>query len=144
MGMQVDKKRYTGALADINVTPLVDVILVLLIIFMMAAPVVLQGLQTNLPKAIVSDMEIDSDQVVVTVTLNRMTYINNDPVNREDFARELQRQIAATGKDFVYIRADKDLNYGEVVRVIEMIKEAGVPNLGLVTEEGFAEDEEGR
>ena len=73
MGMQLDNKRYTGALADINVTPLVDVILVLLIIFMMAAPVVLQGLQTNLPKAIVSDMEIDSDQVVVTITLNKMT-----------------------------------------------------------------------
>lgn len=141
MAFQVDKKRYTGALADINVTPLVDVVLVLLLIFMIAAPVVLQGLETNLPRAIVSDLEIESNQVVVTVTLDKLMYINNDPVNREDFINELQRHMASIDQKFVYLRADKDLNYGEVVRVIELIKDAGVPNLGIVTEQGFSEEE---
>ena len=141
MAFQVDKKRYTGVLADINVTPLVDVVLVLLIIFMIAAPVVLQGLATELPRAIVSDLEIESDLVVVTMTLNKLLYINNDPVNREDFIEELRRQVSVTGKNYVYIRADRALSYGDVVRVIEMIKEAGVPNLGIVTEQGYAQEQ---
>jgi biopolymer transport protein TolR len=141
MAFQVDKRRYTGALADINVTPLVDVVLVLLIIFMIAAPVVLQGLQTDLPKAIVSDMEIDSNQLVVTITLNKLTYINNDPVNREDFVEELRSKMSGAEHEFVYLRADKSLQYGDVVRIIEMIKEAGVPNLGIVTEQGREEEE---
>lgn len=141
MAFQADKKRYTGALADINVTPLVDVVLVLLIIFMIAAPVVLQGLATELPKAIISDLEIESDQVVVTVTLNKMTYINNDPVNRERFVDELKRRVAMTGQKYVYLRGDVALSYGDIVRVIEMIKEAEIPNLGIVTEQGHSESE---
>ena len=140
MAHQLDKKRYTGALADINVTPLVDVTLVLLIVFMIAAPVVLQGLETDLPKTIVSDMEIDSNQVVVTLTVDKITYINNEPVNREEFIDELKRQAAARGQNFVYLRADKALTYGNVVRIIEMIKKAGIPNLGIVTEQGMAEE----
>jgi biopolymer transport protein TolR len=139
MAFQTDKKRYTGALSDINVTPLVDVTLVLLIIFMIAAPVVLQGLETDLPRAMVSDVEIESDQVVVTVTAERAVFINQDPVNREEFVEQLRASLAAAGKNYVYLRADKSLNYGEVVRVLELIKESGVPNIGLVTEQGREE-----
>jgi biopolymer transport protein TolR len=139
MAFQTDKKRYTGALSDINVTPLVDVTLVLLIIFMIAAPVVLQGLETDLPRAMVSDVEIQSDQVVVTVTAERAVFINQDPVNREEFVEQLRASLAAAGKSYVYLRADKSLNYGEVVRVLELIKESGVPNIGLVTEQGREE-----
>lgn len=141
MGMQTHDRRYTGALADINVTPLVDVILVLLIIFMIAAPVMLQGLSTDLPKAIVSDLEIESDQVVVTITADRLLYINNDPISRQQFIESLQDQLLAAQKNSVYLRADKNLRYGDVVSVIELIKEAGVPHLGIITEQGFEEDE---
>ena len=129
-----------SALSDINVTPLVDVMLVLLIIFMIAAPVVLQGLETDLPKAVVSDLEIESDQVVVSLTLDKLLYINNDPVNREDFAQELRRNMEGKESQFVYIRADRTLSWGDVVFVIEMIKDAGVPNLGIITEYGEAEE----
>lgn len=139
MAVTPDKRRYTGALADINVTPLVDVVLVLLIIFMIAAPVVLQGLETNLPKAIVSDLEIDSTSVVVTLTLNKLLFINNDPINREDFIDELQQQVARSGQEFVYLRADKALVYADVVRIMELIKQAGVPHLGIITEQGIEE-----
>lgn len=141
MAFQVDKKRYTGALADINVTPLVDVTLVLLIIFMIAAPVVLQGLSTELPKTIVSDLEIESNQVVVTITLNKMMYINNEPVNKEKFVDELKRRVAQAGQKYVYLRGDVALSYGDVVRVIELIKEADIQNLGIVTEQGRSESE---
>ena len=141
MAMQTDKKRYTGALSDINVTPLVDVTLVLLIIFMIAAPVVLQGLETELPRALVSDMELESDQVVVTLTSERAVFINQDPVNREEFIARLREALAAAGKRYVYLRADKGLAYGEVVRVLELVKEAGVPNIGLVTEQGREEEQ---
>lgn len=140
MTFQIDKKRYTGALADINVTPLVDVILVLLIIFMIASPVVLQGLQTELPKAIISDLEIESNQVVVTLTLNKVLFINQDPVSREDFIQTLRDRVSAAPQRYVYLRADKALTYGDVARVIELIKEAGVPNMGIVTELGREED----
>ena len=137
MAFQTDKKRYTGALSDINVTPLVDVVLVLLIIFMIAAPVVLQGLETNLPRTIVTDMEIDSRQLVVTVTLNKALFINQDPVSRDDFVEELRRRLASAPQSFVYLRADRALAYGEVVRVVEMIKRSGAANMGLVTEQGI-------
>lgn len=140
MAVTPDKRRYTGALADINVTPLVDVVLVLLIIFMIAAPVVLQGLETNLPKAIVSDLEIDAKSVVVTLTLNKLLFINNDPINREDFIGELQQQLAISGQEFVYLRADKALTYGDVVRIMELIKQASVPHLGIITEQGIIEE----
>lgn len=141
MAMQTQDRRYTGALADINVTPLVDVILVLLIIFMIAAPVVLQGLSTDLPRAIVSDLEIESDQVVVTITADKLLYINNDPSSRQQFVEQLQETLVASGKNSVYLRADKNLIYADVVRVIELIKEAGVPHLGIVTEQGVPEEE---
>jgi len=141
MGMQTNDKRYTGALADINVTPLVDVILVLLIIFMIAAPVVLQGLATDLPRAIISDLEIESDQVVVTITSGRLLYINNDPVSRQQFVDALQNQLATMGKNSVYLRADKNLIYGDVVSVIEMIKESGVPHMGIITEQGESDEQ---
>ena len=141
MAMQTDKKRYTGALSDINVTPLVDVTLVLLIIFMIAAPVVLQGLETELPRALVSDMELESDQVVVTLTSERAVFINQDPVNRDEFIARLREALAAAGKHYVYLRADKSLAYGEVIRVLELVKEAGIPNIGLVTEQGREEEQ---
>ena len=141
MAFQTDKKRFTGALSDINVTPLVDVTLVLLIIFMIAAPVVLQGLETELPRAMVSDMELESDQVVITVTAERAVFINQDPVNRDKFVDRLRESLAAAGRRYVYLRADRALNYGEVVRVIELIKESGVPNIGLVTEQGIEEEQ---
>ncbi|HUX06659.1 MAG TPA: biopolymer transporter ExbD [Acidobacteriota bacterium] len=141
MAFQTDKKRFTGALSDINVTPLVDVTLVLLIIFMIAAPVVLQGLETDLPRAMVSDVELESDQVVVTVTAERAVFINQEPVNRDSFVDQLRENLAAAGRHYVYLRADKSLSYGDVVRVIELIKESGVPNIGLVTEQGIEEEQ---
>ena len=137
MAFQTDKKRYTGALSDINVTPLVDVVLVLLIIFMIAAPVVLQGLETDLPRTIVTDLEIDSRQLVVTVTLSKALFINQDPVGRDVFVEELRRRLASAPHSFVYLRADRALSYGEVVRVVEKIKQAGAANMGLVTEQGI-------
>lgn len=133
MAFQTDKKRYTGALSDINVTPLVDVVLVLLIIFMIAAPVILQGLNTRLPRTTLSDADIDSERIVVTVNSEGELSINQTYIKAEDFVRSLQYTVADREK-YVYLRADKDLPYGEVVKVIEMIKESGVVDVGIVTE----------
>lgn len=133
MAFQTDKKRYTGALSDINVTPLVDVVLVLLIIFMIAAPVILQGLNTRLPRTTLSDADIDSERIVVTVNSEGELSINQTYIKADDFVRSLQYTVADREK-YVYLRADKDLPYGEVVKVIEMIKESGVVDVGIVTE----------
>ena len=133
MAFQTDKKRYTGALCDINVTPLVDVVLVLLIIFMIAAPVILQGLNTRLPRTRMGDAEVDSENVVVTINNMGELSINQSMSEPEEFVRTLQLLMADREK-YVYLRADKDLAYGEVVKVIELIKESGVYDVGMVTE----------
>lgn len=133
MAFQTDKKRYTGALSDINVTPLVDVVLVLLIIFMVTAPVVLQGLNTRLPKTSISDADVESRQVVVTLDGESELFINQSSVKAEEFSRTLTYTLVDREK-YVYLRADKNLPYGEVVKVIELIKEAGVVDVGIVTE----------
>lgn len=136
MAFQTDKKRYTGALSDINVTPLVDVTLVLLIVFMIAAPVVLQGLETDLPRTEVGDAQLSSEQLVVTLTGQRALFINNDPVSRVDFVQAMQERLAAAADRYVYLRADKNLLYGEVVAILELIKKSGVANVAIVTEQG--------
>jgi biopolymer transport protein TolR len=133
MAFQTDKKRYTGALCDINVTPLVDVVLVLLIIFMIAAPVIMQSLNTQLPKTTISDANVKSEQVVVTIDSLGEISVNQSSVRAEDLVKALQIVLVEREK-YVYLRADKDLPYGEVVKVIELIKQAGIHDIGMVTE----------
>ncbi len=123
-----------GMIAQINVTPLVDVMLVLLVIFMVTAPMMQQGVQVNLPKADTKGMSAQEDTVIVTVDRNGRTFINKDEVPGGDLRPKLAEMFATRTKKEVFLKADAGVPYGEVVRAMAEIKGAGIERLGMVTE----------
>ncbi len=125
------KTKYT-ALAEINVTPLVDVTLVLLIIFMLTAPFIQAGIKVKLPKA-KSTVLKETDAVVITVSKDKQIYINNELVDKAQLGDALVT-LKATGEDRVFIRADEDVPYGAVMEVIGEVKAAGIDDVGMITE----------
>jgi biopolymer transport protein TolR len=121
-------------LSDINVTPFVDVMLVLLIIFMVTAPMMMQGVDVALPEATSDPLPSDQEQLMVTIDKNNQLYINDFQIGL-DFLQEKLKKIIEGRKDReVFLRADKEISYGMVVRVMAEIKGAGIEKLGMVTE----------
>lgn len=121
-------------MSDINVTPFVDVMLVLLIIFMVTAPMMMQGVNVSLPEATSKPLPSETDQLIITINKDSQIFINDYQVTL-NFLQERLRKIIENRKDReVYLKADKNIAYGMVVRVMSEIKEAGVEKLGMVTE----------
>jgi len=120
-------------MSDINVTPFVDVMLVLLIIFMVTAPMMMQGVDVALPEATAKPLVTQKDNLVITVNKEQQIHINDFQVE-PDFLREKLKKILETKSEReVYFRADKEVPYGFVVKVMAEIKAAGVDRLGMVT-----------
>jgi len=117
-------------LAEINVTPLVDVILVLLIIFMVSAPMMTSGIDVNLP-ATTAGKAIEEERVVVTLTADRKIYINDDIIHPDLFPDRMEK-LARLKKE-VFLKADAALPYGDVIRLVGRLKAAGIENVALVT-----------
>lgn len=127
--MKVD--RHRGALSDINVTPLVDVMLVLLIIFMVTAPLMQQGMDVNLPEAKGKDLP-DEERINIVLNKNGRIYIDDKAVGINELG---SRMRALSGKNpNVFLRADKDVPYGLVAEVMGEVKDAGIEKLGMITE----------
>jgi biopolymer transport protein TolR len=131
MGGQQDERR---PMADINVTPLVDVMLVLLVIFMVTAPMMQQGVQVNLPKANTKAMTPQDEAVVVSVDKSGKVFINKDEIPAADLRNRLTAMFASREKKEVFLKADAGVPYGEVVKAMADIKGAGIERLGMVTE----------
>jgi TolR protein len=127
----VKVERDRGVMSEINVTPLVDVMLVLLIIFMVTAPLLQQGIDVNLPKAKGKDMPPE-ERVALVIKKDMKVYMNDTPVSIEEMRKKLQALSKANAN--VFLKADKDVPYGFVVEVMGEIKEAGIEKLGMVTE----------
>lgn len=123
-----------AVMAEINVTPLVDVMLVLLVIFMVTAPMMQQGVQVNLPKADTKAMTAVEESVVVSVDKNGRVFIDKDEVPAGDLRERLLSKFATRAKKEVFLKADAGVPYGEVVRTMADIKGAGIERLGMVTE----------
>jgi len=122
-------------IANINVTPLVDVMLVLLIIFMVAAPMLHQGVEVALPQVANDPLpQRDEDPMVLTITTNRLVYIKDNPVQPSRLADTLLPLMEARRDEAVFVKADKDVPYGLVLEVIDIINRAGTFRIGLVTE----------
>ncbi len=121
-------------MSEINVTPLVDVMLVLLIIFMVTAPMLQQGVDVDLPKTKPSPIKIDEERLVVTVTRTKNVYINKRSFAVKDLKKKLEKIREANPGKEVFLRADKNVPYGFVVEVMAAIKEAGISKLGMVTD----------
>ncbi|MBI1993917.1 MAG: protein TolR [Deltaproteobacteria bacterium] len=123
----------TTTISQINVTPLVDVMLVLLVIFMVTAPIIQQGVQVNLPQAKAGAIPGKEEQLVVAIARNGRIYLNDNPMTLPELGQKL-RAISKIRRDKeVYLRADQDVRYGIVMRTIAEIKQAGIEKLGMVT-----------
>ena len=127
-------RRKRRVAADLNLTNLIDVIFALLIIFMITAPMMTQGVQVDLPKAEAENVETDEDVIQVSVTSKNEIYINDDMIPLNRFATKFANEFAGRLDVPVYINADADVPYGIVIRVIAMVQKAGVVKLGFLTE----------
>ena len=125
--------RFGPSLSDINVTPLVDVILVLLIIFMVTAPMMTRGIDVRLPKT-ESGSDATEQRLVVSIDSDNTVYLNDRPVNVNLLTDRLKTEIKSTGIDFVFLRADQAVPYGRVMVVMDQIKKAGADRVGMVTQ----------
>ena len=132
--MAFSGQRNNEALSQINVTPLVDVMLVLLVIFMVTAPILQQGVEVNLPQVRAGALTGDEVQLVVTVTSAGAVYLNDATMSAPDLLTKLQAVLREAPDRAVYLRADAAVPYGEVMRVIASLREAGVQRLGMITE----------
>jgi biopolymer transport protein TolR len=120
-------------MSDINVTPFVDVMLVLLIIFMVTAPMMVQGVDVALPVATSGPLPANEDNLIISVDNDRKVYINNQEVSVAFLAEKLGAVLENMNTDAVYLKADKQVPYGVVVHVMSQIKKAGVTTLGMIT-----------
>ncbi len=121
-------------MSEINVTPFVDVMLVLLIIFMVTAPMMVQGVDVTLPEANAKPMVSDQENLTVTIDRDANVYINDFQVRMDFLKEKLEKILAGKTDREVFFRADKNVSYGVVVGVMARIKAAGVEKLGMVTD----------
>ena len=133
MAMDASSQRDGATIAQINVTPLVDVMLVLLVIFMVTAPIIQQGVQVNLPQAKAGAIPGTEELLVVTVAKNGKIYLNDNPMTLSELGEKLRAIRKLQADKQVYLRADQDVRYGVVMKTIAEIKQAGIERLGMVT-----------
>jgi biopolymer transport protein TolR len=134
-GIGFGAEQDESVLADINVTPLVDVMLVLLIIFMITAPMLHQGIEVALPQAEAEalQMEVD-DPIVLSINRDGIVYIQEEPVHSTQLVERLQPLIEARSGETVFLKGDRDLAYGRVVEVLDILHRGGIERIGMVTE----------
>jgi biopolymer transport protein TolR len=124
-----------GVKSDINVTPLVDVMLVLLIIMMLVAPLLQQGVPVKLPTAANTvDKPETQDQTVLAIGRNKELYLNAKPVNEQELATRINEILENKKEKVVLIKADEEVEYGAVMGAMDALRQAGIEDIGLVTE----------
>jgi biopolymer transport protein TolR len=128
-----------GLMSEINVTPFVDVMLVLLIIFMVTAPMMVQGLDVALPQVTSQPLETKEEQLMISVNKDQQVFINDFQVTVDTLQDKLSKILQGRANPEVYLKADRDVPYGTVAAVMAQIKDAGVDKLGMVTEPPAAE-----
>lgn len=121
-------------ISDINVTPFVDVMLVLLVIFMVTAPMMMQGVDVALPETTSQPLAAKKENLIITINNQNQIFINNHQLGIDFLQEKLKKILEGRDKREVYLRADREISYGFVVRVMAEIKAAGVDKLGMVTE----------
>jgi biopolymer transport protein TolR len=130
----VSGKQHRTTLSEINVTPLVDVMLVLLIIFMITAPMLQQGLDVNLPVASGTSQSEREEQLILTVTKQGEIFLNQTAYKLEALLPKLRALYQARPDREVFLRADSSVPYGTVVQVMDEVKKAGIIKLGMITQ----------
>jgi len=128
-------------MSDINVTPLVDVMLVLLIIFMVTAPMMMQGVDVSLPEATAKPLESEKEHLIITIDTKNQVFINDFQVTVDGLGEKLEKILEGRSDREVFLKADKDISYGTVVQVMAEVKGAGVEKLGMITEPAIFDKE---
>ena len=123
------------AISEINVTPFVDVMLVLLIIFMVTAPLLQQGLDVNLPETTTQPLRVKDDPLILTVKKDGTFHLARKQIALEELVSKLEAIFEARGSKELYLRADRDAPYGVVVKAMAAAREAGSNRIGIVTEQ---------
>jgi len=126
--------KHRELMSDINVTPFVDVMLVLLIIFMVTAPMMVEGLNVDLPEATAKPLDSEKEHLVITIDKDKLIYINDFKVAIDYLGEKLNKMLQGRSDREVYLKADKNIPYGIVVQVMAEIKKAGIEQLGMITE----------
>ncbi|MBC7361824.1 MAG: biopolymer transporter ExbD [Candidatus Aminicenantes bacterium] len=127
------RRRVGTSMSEINVTPLVDVMLVLLIIFMVTAPMMQSGIGINLPQAETESAPAE-EGLTLTITADGYIHIGESVININLLERRLHEYFYNKTKKIIYIRADRNLNYGQLIQVLDIVKKSGIEVVGLVTE----------
>ena len=125
--------RDSTTISQINVTPLVDVMLVLLVIFMVTAPIIQQGVQVNLPQAKAAAIPGTDELLVVSIAKNGRIYLNDNVMTLDELGAKMRAIRSNLGDKQVYVRADQDVRYGLVMQTIAELKQAGIDRVGMVT-----------
>jgi biopolymer transport protein TolR len=128
-----DPRRIGTALAEINIIPLVDVVLVLLLIFMLTAPMMYRGIDVNLPKAVSKPTAVE-ERMVLTVTKTQGLYLNERRVTAASLELALRDAFKNRRDKTLYLKADAGLSYGAVIETMDRVRRAGIERLGMVTE----------
>jgi biopolymer transport protein TolR len=132
-------------MADINVTPLVDVMLVLLIIFMIAAPMLHQGIEVALPRAEAQNLPLRvEDPIVLSIDRDGRIYLREALIPSAELVDRLKPQVEARRGETVFLKGDRDVPYGQVIDVLDLLRQGGIQNVGMVTERPLPSEERRR
>lgn len=133
MAFTASNGRTQIALADINITPLVDVVLVLLIIFMVTAPVLQSGIEVSVPKTR-TVKEITEERIVISIDKQQRVFLENQPININQIADALRKKIRDPQHQSIFLRADEDVPFGAFATVMDAVKQSGITNVSIVTQ----------
>ncbi|HEV2399259.1 MAG TPA: biopolymer transporter ExbD [Candidatus Sulfotelmatobacter sp.] len=133
MAFTTSNGRTQTALADINITPLVDVVLVLLIIFMVTAPVLQSGIDVSVPKT-KTVKQITEERLVITINKDQRVFLGNDPININEIGSKLRQKIRDPRGQSIFVRADENVPFGAFATVMDAVKQAGFANVSIVTQ----------
>jgi biopolymer transport protein ExbD/biopolymer transport protein TolR len=122
-----------SALADINITPLVDVVLVLLVIFMITEPVLQSGIEVNVPKTR-TVKEITEQRLVVTIDREDNIFLNDQPINIHELPEKLHQSGVDPARQAIYLRSDERVTFGNFATVMDAVKQSGITNVSIVTQ----------
>ena len=125
--------RTQSSLSDINVTPFVDVVLVLLVIFMITAPMLQSGVEVTVPKTR-TVKEISEERLVISIDRSQRVYLGNEPININQIGARLREKIRDPERQSIYLRADENVPFGAFATVMDAVKQAGISNVSIVTE----------
>ena len=133
MAFTNSRGRTQTSLADINVTPLVDVVLVLLIIFMITAPILQSGIEVAIPHTR-TVKEITEERLVITIDRQQRVFLNNEPININQIGAQLHQKIRDPEGQSIFVRADENVPFGAFATVMDAVKQSGISNVSIVTQ----------